>query len=138
MKKSLIDILILVSCLIFSHVVWAKDNTKMPESTVRYVEMKPSFVANYGGAGKLRYLRAEVSIRVKNPDSAGAVRYHSAAIRSAIVFMLSKASANELNSLEGREVLRGAILEEAKTIMKAEEPSAIIEDILFTSFIVQT
>ena len=106
---------------------------------VRYVELKPTFVANFGVSdkGAMRYVRADVTVRVSNKDSEYAARYHAAALRNSIVLLLSRQDESTVASATGRETLKAEALQEIREILKKEEGEGHIDDLMFTNFVVQ-
>ncbi|GLS27124.1 flagellar basal body-associated FliL family protein [Marinibactrum halimedae] len=102
-----------------------------------YIPMKPSFVVNYGGPGKLRYIKADITLRVKDTVSANAVRHHLPYLRNNIVLLLSKQTEEVIDTQAGKELLRQAALEEVTGIMESEEGESGIVDLYFDNFIVQ-
>jgi flagellar FliL protein len=107
-------------------------------SASRYIDLKPAFVVNYGGAGKLRYLKTDIALRVGGDSTGpGDIRHHMPYIRHALVMRLSRASEEELSSMEGKELLRQEALESVRDILVKEEGAQYVEDLLFNSFIVQ-
>lgn len=105
----------------------------------QYYALKPSFVANFGDttAKKLMFIKADVSIMAFSGDAVSAVMDHDALIRHQVVINLSKQSAESLASVEGQEALRLGLLEKIKAVLKEETGKEHIEDLLFTSFVVQ-
>ncbi len=107
-------------------------------SSSRYVDLKPAFVVNYGGEGRLRYLKAEVALRIGGGDKGpSAVRHHMPYLRHSLVMLMSRASEEDLSSMEGRELLRQNALEAVREVLVREEGEQFVEDLLFNSFIVQ-
>src|SRR5690606_26884327 len=55
-----------------------------------YIPLDPPFVVNYGsGAGKIKFLKAELSVRADDPATANAVRHHMPLIRNGLILLLS-------------------------------------------------
>ena len=106
---------------------------------VRYVELKPTFIANFGisDSGTLKYVRADVTVRVSNKDAEYATRYHLAALRDKIVLLLSRQDESTVASAAGRETLKAEALEELRDVLEAEEGEGHIDDVMFTNFVVQ-
>ena len=106
---------------------------------VRYVELKPTFVANFGisDSGALKYVRADVTVRVDNKDAEYAARYHLAALRNRLVLLLSRQDESTMASAAGRETLKAEALAELREVLEAEEGEPHIEDLMFTNFVVQ-
>lgn len=106
--------------------------------TTRYVDLKPAFTVNYGGVGRLRYLKTDIALRVSGDSKgASAIRHHMPYIRHKLVMLLSNASEEDLSSMEGKELLRQNALEAVRQVLIEEEGEQYIDDLLFNSFIVQ-
>ena len=111
---------------------------KAGAGSARYIDLKPAFVVNYGGVGKLRYLKTDIALRVGGADSGPqAVRHHMPYIRHSLVMLLSRASEEDLSSMEGRELLRQNALEAVRDVLFREEGEQFVDDLLFNSFVVQ-
>ena len=108
-------------------------------AVVRYVELKPTFIANFGVSqtGALKYVKADVTVRVSNKDAEYATRYHLAALRNELVFLLSRQDESTMASAEGRETLKAKALQELREVLEAEEGQPHIDDLMFTNFVVQ-
>lgn len=107
---------------------------------VEYVEMNPPFIANYGGPGPLKYVKAEVSIKVVSRDGEVNTKHHQAQIRNAIVMLLSSQTDDTVATAAGRERIRIQALEAVRQIMVKEYGETgydMIGDLLFTSFVIQ-
>jgi len=104
---------------------------------VRYIELTPAFVTNYGGPGPLKYIKAEVSLRVDSQEAYRLVRHHMPSLRYALIKVLTQQTEETVSSMEGKEQIRMQALADLQSVMKTEEDSASIEDVLFSSFFVQ-
>lgn len=131
---------VLLMALMHSINLMAQDDESADgaSSANRYIDLKPAFVVNYGGVGRLRYLKTDIALRVGG-DIAGSngIRKHMPFIRHVLVMRLSQATEEELSSMEGRELLRQDTLEAVRAILMKEEGEQFVEDLLFNSFIVQ-
>lgn len=108
-----------------------------PSSAI-YLPIKPPFVVNYGGAGRLKYIKTELSVRLADTSAANSVRHHLPFIRNNLVMLFASQTDETMSSQEGREALRKAVLQEIKTIIEREDGgSEGIIDVYFNSFIVQ-
>ena len=106
------------------------------EASPSYLEIKPSIVTNYGGVGKLRYFKSDISLRVLSSDEER-VMWHLPYIRSELVSLFSRQDELALTTREGKEGLRQQALEAAQNVLQEEEGAPLIEDLLFTNFIIQ-
>lgn len=105
---------------------------------VQYVDLKPSFVANFGGPSKkLKFVKADISVRVNSTDAANLVEQHMPLIRNEIVLLLSAQVESEISTMQGQEKVRLEALEKIKKVMEEETGSATVEDLLFTNFVLQ-
>jgi flagellar FliL protein len=109
-----------------------------PSNPSTYVELSPSFVTNYDGGGRLRYLRVDVSVRIERPSEA-LLRQHMPYVRSRLVELFSSQLEENLTSTEGKEALRAATLEEIRTALDYVNGSGSegIVDVFFTSYVIQ-
>ena len=132
-----------LAALIMAPAAYAEEATQdIPDpigGVVRYVELKPTFVTNYGvsDSGRLRYIKADVTVRVSNKEGEYAARYHLAALRNSLVMLLSRQDESTVSSSSGRETIKVEALQELREILEREEGEGHIEDLMFTNFVVQ-
>ncbi len=109
------------------------------EGGVKYVTLQPPFVTNFGvtKTGRLTYLKADVTLKVANPEGEAALKYHAPALRNALVLLFSRQEDAAVSSSDGREQIRQQALTELRDIMKAESGEPVIEDLVFSNFVVQ-
>jgi len=141
MKNTTMNKLIALMLLFFglSGYVVAEDDGAAAPAVSKYYGLKPAFVANFGesGAKKLKFVKAEVSVRASSDAAIGEVMNHDALIRHQIVMLLSRQTENVISSSSGQEAVRIEALEVVQRALKEETGSVQIDDLLFTSFIVQ-
>ena len=112
----------------------AKANTRGYE----YVELKPSFVVNFGSTGRVAFLKADVQLRVASPAKP-AVDGNMPAIRHELIMLLSRQDEAALSGADTREALRQSALEAVRTLLvelAGIEPEEV-QDLLFTNFLTQ-
>lgn len=109
------------------------------EPQLIYVELKPTFVTNFGPTDtpRLMYLKTDVSLRVQGRAGQLAADTHAPALRNELVLLLSSLEEASVTTSEGREDARRSALRSLNALLEAEEGEALIEDLLFTNFIVQ-
>jgi flagellar FliL protein len=134
MMNHLAKILALTTLFITAF-VQAEEETAAPVEEVIYVELKPSFVTNYQSR-KMGYLKADVTLKVKGGQTAEAIDRHKPFIRHNLVMLFSKQTEDALNTMEGKQLLKENALTEVITALETEGEPAEVQDILFTSFIV--
>lgn len=118
-------------------VVLAQEEEVKKDEKAIYIPLKPPFVVNYGGVGRLKYLKAELSVRVNSSDAANSIRHHLPYIRNNLVLLFSKQSGADLESQAGKEALRQQALAEIIAIVETEDGETGIVDLYFENFVVQ-
>ncbi len=102
-----------------------------------YIPLKPPFVVNYGGAGRLKFIKADLTVRLEDADAANALRHHMPYVRNNIVLLLSAQTDESISSQEGKEALRQEALREVRGILRSEEGRDGVVDLYFTGFVIQ-
>jgi flagellar FliL protein len=120
---------------------WSADDPseETPGAVVRptYVPVKPAFVVNYGGDGKLRYMKVEISLRVENVSSANAVRHHMPLVRDSLVKLFSRQTDEDVDTPHGKENLRLKALKSVQDAVEQEEGDQGVINLYFSHFVVQ-
>ncbi len=114
----------------------AEEGAPPPASAI-YLPLKPAFVVNYGGAGRLKYIKAEVSVRLDSSDAANSVRHHMPYIRNNLVMLFAGQTDESLDSQAGKESLRQDALAEIRKILLEEDGQEGVVDVFFNTLIIQ-
>lgn len=85
----------------------------------------------------MRFLQIVIQMKLIDPATTVDVTHHSDAIRHNVIMLLSSQETRDLYSITGKERLRSATLEEIRKALKGRADHVEIEDIFFTSFIIQ-
>jgi flagellar FliL protein len=117
--------------------VTARAEDEVTTKTTTYIPLAPPFVVNYGGIGRLKYLKAEISVRVDDAVTARAVRHHMPLIRNNLVMLFSRQSEEDVKTQEGKERLRQKALAEINTLIAAEDGASAVVDLFFNNLIIQ-
>lgn len=136
MKLLKIGIIILMGWLM-APPVFAEEGDPAVLGRPIYVPVKPAFVVNYGEPGKLKYLKLEVSLRVKDTPASNAVRHHMPLIRDYLVREFSRLMDEDVDTQTGKEAVRVAALEGLQTLIEEEDGVQGITDLYFNNFVVQ-
>ncbi len=102
-----------------------------------YFPLKPALIVNYDVRGRQRFLQAEISVMTREEDVINAVEIHMPMIRNNLILLFSGQTYDELQTDEGRELLKQDSLKELQNIMEQEIGKPGIEKILFTNFVMQ-
>lgn len=108
--------LALMSLMLALPATAAGGGAKMAEG-VNYIPLEPPLVVNYGGAGKSRFIRVELSLRAENAADATEVMHHLPLIRDRLVSILSAQTEEVVSTAEGKEYLRVYALAEINTAL---------------------
>ena len=130
-------VLAVVAGLCMALPVWAQDGETAVVERAIYIPIKPAFVVNYGGAGRLRYLKAELSVRVAGTNAANSIRHHMPYIRNNLILLFSRQMQENLDNQEGKELLRQEALQEINNILVAEEGVSDVMDLYFNQLVIQ-
>ncbi|HOY23126.1 MAG TPA: flagellar basal body-associated FliL family protein [Cellvibrio sp.] len=84
---------------------------------VNYIPIKPHLVVNYGGTGKVKYIKAELSLRTEDMHSAQEVSHHMPLVRDTLIMLISSVTDEQMASPEGKEKMRLEALEKINTVL---------------------
>ena len=105
--------------------------------SVYYLPLTPGFVTNYGGPGRLKYLKADVTLELGEARAYQAAEQHLPLIRNVIVMNLARQSENNVITPRGQERIRSELKDALNRALKEEVGAEIVQDVLLTSFIFQ-
>ncbi len=114
-----------------------KDEPKAPPI---YQAFDPPLVVSFPEQGTMRFLQVTVEVMARDEHSIQAVQTHMPVIRNNLLNIFSGRSFADLTSRDGKEALRKECLTEVQAILKknsTKEDTFTVEDLYFTSFVVQ-
>lgn len=127
--------LILSCALLFAHLPLAAE-TKQLTNTL-YVTLEPAFVANYGGPGRLKYVKTNITLMVDGEEHKLLTEQQKPLIRNVITLILSRQNEKNITTSAGQERVRMQLLQGINDALAKEIGQGIIADVLFTNFIYQ-
>jgi flagellar protein FliL len=111
---------------------------KAAPSMSEYLDIKPALITNYGGPGPIHFLKLEITLRLsKDPEANQLLLLHMPHIRHELIMLFSRQNEETLQSMPGKEQLRQEALAAVQKIMQSEENKKVVEDLLFTNFVIQ-
>ncbi|WP_217895633.1 flagellar basal body-associated FliL family protein [Oceanospirillum sanctuarii] len=131
-KHSLLAVLIMFGASMQS---WAEEGAE--GSPIAYTEVKPSFVLNYGGPGRLKYLKADITLVTSSPLAEQTVSHHMPLIRNELVSLFSRQTDEAVTTPVGQEQIRMEAAQAVKDLMQKEVGHPVIDDLLVLNFIYQ-
>jgi flagellar FliL protein len=109
-----------------------------PKGPALYVPLDPPFVVSFtDDNGDTRFLQLTLQAMAREERTVQEIKTHGPAIRNAFLFLISGYKVEELTTLAGKEKLRGAMLEAANDIMAKNAGAARIDELFFTSLVIQ-
>jgi len=114
-----------------------------PQGPPIYLAFDPPLVASIDDGESIRFLQMTVEVMARNQGTLDAVAKHTPVIRNNLLMLLGRKSIAELTSSEGKEKLREDALAEVQATLEKMgsvhpgEPVGEVEDLYFTSFVVQ-
>jgi flagellar FliL protein len=115
----------------------AQDIPFEPRDPAIYVPLDPPLLASFEVDGGTRYLQMSVQAMGRVQADMDAVRTHAPALRNAFLFVMSNHRYEDIATVQGKEQLRLEMLAEAQAIMRDNIGAPGIEEIYFTSLVVQ-
>lgn len=111
----------------------ASAGTHAPE----FYQVRPSIVITLPASGRTRYVSLDIDLMTHNKSSIKTLETYGPLIKSNLIDLLSKQSFDEINTEEGKKKLKNDALTSLQTLMNEQAGDPIVEQVLFTSFIVQ-
>lgn len=107
-----------------------------PDGEALYLPLDPAFVVNFEYNGGIRYLQISLQVMAYEPSVLEKVAAHMPAVRNNLILLFSGQDYPTLNTVEGKEALRGAVRESVNKQLKLKGESRV-RDVFFTGFVVQ-
>ncbi len=102
-----------------------------------YYPLKPPVVVDFSVRGRQRFLQAELTLLTREEDVIKAIELHQPMLRNALVLLIGGQTYDELQTAEGKELLRQACLQTLQKLLTEEIGKPGIEQVLFTNFVMQ-
>jgi flagellar basal body-associated protein FliL len=110
--------LVSLGLVFFASTVHANEDAAFAEG-INYLPIKPALVVNYGGPGKVKYIKAEISMRVEDAKAAEEVTHHMPLVRDTLIMLLSSMTDEQVSSGEGKELMRQQALAKVNAALEA-------------------
>ncbi len=103
-----------------------------------YQPLEPPLVVAFEAAdGATRYLQMSVQVMARDQAAIDAVKTHAPAIRNNFLFLIGNREYASLGTVAGKEKLRSEMLDEVRAIMQRNTGDPGVEEVYFTSFVMQ-
>jgi flagellar protein FliL len=108
-----------------------------PPKKAIYFPLPSALMVSFAVDGKQRFLQTDITFVTRNDNVVTAIELHQSAIRNALILLIGEKSFAEIQTLEGREAMRKECLEKVQEVLKEEFGDVGIEQLLFTTFVLQ-
>ena len=109
----------------------------VPPPPAIYYPIKPPLVVNFSVKGRQRFLQAEITLMTREDDVIRAIELHQPMLRNALVLLIGGQTYSEIQTAEGKELLRQQCLQEIQALLQKEIGKPGVEQVLFTNFVLQ-
>lgn len=114
-----------------------KAEPAMAKAPQIYLPMDPPFVVNFGPDADVRFMQITLQVASRDQEVIDRVKEHTPAIRNGLVMLYSSQDAAALNTRAGKEALLKQSLDEINRVLKEQTGNAGVENVYFTSFVMQ-
>ncbi len=121
---------LLVASLLLAGSAWAYDTV-----VTSYINLSPAIIGNYDADGKFKHYKADIALRVKS-NNADRGEYHKPLIRDQLVLLFAKQTADNFSTVEDKEAVRKAALQEVQRVLEIEEGEVLVDDLLFNNLVI--
>ncbi|VUD56400.1 hypothetical protein TDB9533_02055 [Thalassocella blandensis] len=102
-----------------------------------YYPLKPPILVTFDAKGRQRYLQAEITLLTRDNDVIAAIELHMPMIRNALVLLIGSQLFEEIQTAEGKELLRVQCLQEIQRLLEKEIGKPGVEQVLFENLVMQ-
>lgn len=102
-----------------------------------YVAMPRPFVFNVPGSSRDRLVQIKVQLMVRGTDNEETAKMHIPMIEGTLLKVFSTANADDLVTEAGKAAMREQSLKEVQSALQNIAGSQVVEQVLFTGFVMQ-
>ncbi len=113
------------------------EDKEAKSKTAVYLDFEQPFIVNFQDEQQLRYLQVGVAVMAHDPAMTATVKQHMPVIRNNLVMLFSSQTRQSIASREGKEKVRAEAQAEVQKILKEQTGKPVIEQLYFTSFVMQ-
>ncbi len=114
-----------------------KKKRKVVHGEPIYSKLGDAFIVNFMAGDQIRYLQVEIEVMSRDPDVAKDIETHMPVIRNNLVMLFSGLDFETISTVEGKQKIREQALHEVQKILEEQTGYKGIEDLYFTSFVMQ-
>lgn len=114
----------------------AKEKIEEQGKAIFYT-IRPVFVVNFQKSKRAKYLQVSVDVMARSEEAIEYVENYLPLIKNDLVVLFASQSFEDLRSADGKEKLRQDALKKIQSILQKETGEPWVENVLFTSFVMQ-
>jgi len=115
----------------------AGEEVEISRGDASYVELKPAFTVNLAPEDPVGFLQISMQVLTFNDDVADELKKHKPLIRNNLLVLFGKQSSAELRAPEGKERLQKSALETVQSVINKYGSGGEVDNVFFTSFVMQ-
>lgn len=115
----------------------AEEETEEVFKPAIYYPLKPPIIVSFDSRGRQRLMQAEITLLTRSDEVIANLETHMPMIRNALVMLIGGQLFEEIQTAEGKELLRVQCLQELQRLMEKETGDPGIEQVLFTNLVMQ-
>ncbi len=113
------------------------EEVEVSRGDASYIDLKPAFTVNLAPEDPVGFLQISMQVLTFDDDVAEEVEKHKPLIRNNLVVLFGKQNSAELRAPEGKERLQKSALETVRSVIKQHGSGGEVENVFFTSFVMQ-
>ncbi len=102
-----------------------------------YFDMSKPIVIDFPKGSPVQHGRITISMLVEGAETIAVLKKNEPMIQNNLLMMIGAQDGSVLNTREGKEMLRKAILDNVTAVLKKMAEHGYVEEIFFTSFVMQ-
>lgn len=102
-----------------------------------YQPMEPPLIVNFDGNASVRFMQISLQVASRDALVVEKVKEHAPAIRNGLLMLYSSQDPTVLSTRQGKEALLKQTLDEVNRVLKEQTGNAGVENVYFTSFVMQ-
>jgi len=102
-----------------------------------YFDMSKPIVVDFPKGAAAQHGRITVSMLVEGPEALEVLKKNEPMIRNNLLMLIGAQDAANLNTREGKEMLRKAMMDDVTAVLVKMAGKGQVEEIFFTSFVLQ-
>lgn len=102
-----------------------------------YFAVKPPLLLTYNDRGRQRYAQVEMTLMTRSEAVIAEVELHTSRIRNDLILAFSALEFHEVQTPEGKELMRQQALQTVQRILTEEMGEPGVEQVLFTNLVMQ-